>query len=50
MSIVNLPETRMHWAKDHPFGNFGISHVMTQDRFDKISQYFHANDRSQMLY
>ena len=50
MSIVNLPETRMYWAKDHLFGNFGISHVMTRDRFDKISQYFHANDRSQMPF
>ena len=25
MSIVNLPETRMYWAKDRLFGNFGIS-------------------------
>ena len=50
MSIVNLPETRMYWAKDRLFGNFGISHVMTRDRFDKISQHFHANDRSQMPF
>ena len=50
MSIVNLPETRMYWAKDRLFGNFGISHVMTRDRFDKISQYFHANDQSQMSF
>ena len=34
-------------AKDCLFGNFGISPVMTRDRFDKISQYFHANDRVQ---
>ena len=32
----------MYWAKDRLFGNFGISL--------KISQYFHANDRSQMLF
>ena len=50
MSIVNLPETRMYWAKDRLFGNFGISHVMTWDRSDKISQYFHANDQSQMPF
>ena len=46
MSIVKLPETRMYWAKDIFFGNFGICTVMTRDRFDKISQYFHTNDRS----
>ena len=40
----------MYWAKDHLFGNFGIPHVITRDRFDKISQYFHANDRSQMPF
>ena len=50
MSTENLPETRMCWAKDRLFGNFGTSHVMTRDRFDKISQYFHANDRSQMPF
>ena len=50
MSTVNLSETRMYWAKDRLFGNFGISHVMTRDRFDKISQYFRANDQSQMLF
>ena len=50
MSIVNLPETIMYWAKDRLFGNFGISHVMTQDGFDKISQYFHANNQSQMPF
>ena len=40
----------MYRAKDRLFGNFGISHVMMRDRFDKISQYFHANDRSQMPF
>ena len=40
----------MYWAKDHLFGNFGISHVMMQDRFDKISQYSHANYQSQMPF
>ena len=46
MSIVKLPETRMYWAKDNFFRNFGICTVMTRDRFDKISQYFYTNDRS----
>ena len=46
MSKVKLSETRMYWAKDNFFGNFGICTVMMRDRFDKVSQYFHTNDRS----
>ena len=46
MSIVKLPETRIYWAKDIFFGNFGICTVMMSDRFDKISQYFYTNDPS----
>ena len=45
MSIVKLPETRIYWARDNLLGNFGICTVMTRDQFDKISQYFHNNDR-----
>ena len=48
MSVVKLPETQMYWAKDFLFGSFGIAAIMPRDRFDKISQYFHANDRSVM--
>ena len=49
MSIVRLPERRIYWAKDNFFENFGICIiciVKTRDRFDKVSQYFHTNDRS----
>ena len=46
MSIGELPETTIYWAKDKFFGNFGICTVMTRDQFDKISQYFHTNNRS----
>ena len=48
MSIVKLPDTQMYWAKDFLFGSFGIAAIMPRDRFDKILQYFHVNDRSVM--
>ena len=46
MSVVDLPELRMYWSEDKFFGNFGISEVMPRLRFEKLSQYFHANDRA----
>eukprot|EP00112_Aurelia_sp_Birch-Aquarium-sp1_P015019 Seg3293.2 transcript_id=Seg3293.2/GoldUCD/mRNA.D3Y31 product="PiggyBac transposable element-derived protein 4" protein_id=Seg3293.2/GoldUCD/D3Y31 len=46
MSVVDLPELRMYWCKDKFFGNFGIADVMPRLRFEKLSQYFHANDRT----
>ena len=45
MSIVNLPDMKMHWSEDQFFGNFGIADVMTRGRFDKLCQYFHVNDQ-----
>ena len=36
----------MYWSEDKFFGNFGISEVMTRLRFEKLFQYFHANDRA----
>ena len=47
MSIVHLPSTEMYWSQDYLFGNFPVSSVMKRDRFDKISQYFHAADVTQ---
>ena len=49
MSSVKLPERQMHWAKDFLFGRFGIAAIMPRDWFDKILQYFHANNQSVML-
>ena len=46
MSIVNIPEMKMYWAKDFAFGGFYPSKVMPRNRFDKLCQYIHANDRS----
>ena len=49
MSILYLPQTAMYWSTDSLFGNLAIKKVMTRDRFDKISQYFHLNDSMQNL-
>ena len=47
MSVVHLPDIKMYWSKDYLFGQFPIANIMTCDRFEKLSQYFHANDRTQ---
>lgn len=49
MSILQLPVTAMYWSKDSLFGNLNIRRVMKRDRFDKISQYLHVNDRRQNI-
>ena len=46
MSIVDLPEMKMFWRKDAFFGNLAIANVMPRDRFNKLSQYFHVNDKT----
>ena len=46
MSVVDLPEIKMYLAEDKLYGNFAIADIMTRDRFEKISQYLHANDRA----
>ena len=48
MSIVNLPTTKMYWLQNPLFGSFTASDVMTRNRFDKITEYIHVNDRSTM--
>ena len=48
MSIVSLPEMKMYLSTDFAFGNFFPAKVMNRDRFDKLCQYFHANDKSNM--
>ena len=47
MSIFHLPDMRMYWSEDHLFGNNPMSHVMTRDRFENISRYFHASNTTQ---
>ncbi|WAR27304.1 PGBD4-like protein [Mya arenaria] len=46
MGISQLPHTEMYWSTNPFFGNAGVQRVMTCNRFQKISQYFHASDRS----
>ena len=46
MSVVDLPELSIHWCEEKYFGNFGIADVMPRLRFEKLSQYLHANDRT----
>ena len=47
MSILQLPAMDMYWSTDYMFGNLFIPNVMLRDRFDKICQYFHANDSTE---
>ena len=48
MAIKKLPETKMYWSDDAIFGGERVKLIMPRNRFDKISQYLHANDRSKM--
>ena len=47
MSILQLPAMDMYWSTDYMFGNLFVPNVMPRDRFDKICQYFHANDSTE---
>lgn len=44
MSIVKLPSYKMYWSTDSYYGDFKIKNIMTRTRFEKILEYFHAND------
>ena len=46
MSVMDLPSIKMYWAEDTFLGRFAIANVMTRDRFEKLSQYFHVADRT----
>ena len=46
MSLVDLPEIKMYWSQDKFYGDFAIAEIMTRDRFEKLSQYIHAHDRT----
>ena len=36
----------MYWSQDKFYGDFAIAEIMTRDRFEKLSQYIHAHDRT----
>ena len=44
MSVIDLPDIKKYWSGDFFFGGFTISNVMTQDRFEKLQQYFYVAD------
>lgn len=44
MGINYLPSTADYWSSDPFLGNMGIQKVMTKNRFEDISRFFHFND------
>ncbi|XP_065060872.1 piggyBac transposable element-derived protein 4-like [Rhopilema esculentum] len=48
MAIINMPEMKMYWSEDAVFGGSFLKKIMARNRFDKITQYLHANDRTKM--
>ncbi|XP_052267419.1 piggyBac transposable element-derived protein 4-like [Dreissena polymorpha] len=38
----------MYWSTDVLYGNFSVRRIMTRDRFMKVLQYLHCNDRTKM--
>ena len=45
MGVNSLPRYDMYWSKDEFIGNEGIKRVMTCNRYEIISKYFHVSDR-----
>ncbi|XP_069128976.1 piggyBac transposable element-derived protein 4-like [Argopecten irradians] len=46
MGINQLPFYKDYWSKDQFIGNEGIKSVMTVNRYEKVTKYFHVNDRN----
>lgn len=49
MSTLHLPAYRNYWSSDWLFGKLFMPNIMKRDRFDKLMQYFHVNDCSNMV-
>ena len=47
--IKSLPETRLFWSKNPYLGVPAVQKVMPRNRFEKILQYLHLNNRENML-
>ena len=47
--IKNLPETRLYWSQDSFLGVPSVQKVMPRNRFEKIRQYLHLNNRENEL-
>lgn len=46
MGLNPLPSTADYWSSDPFLGNEGIQKVMTKNRFEHLSRFFHFNDSS----
>ncbi|XP_060579431.1 piggyBac transposable element-derived protein 4-like [Ruditapes philippinarum] len=46
LAINILPTLEMYWSKKMLIGNVGVQQIMTCNRFQKLSKYFHASDRT----
>ena len=44
--IHRMPDTAMYWSTDPLLRVPAIADVMSRNRFQKLSQYFHLNDNS----
>ncbi|XP_065064057.1 piggyBac transposable element-derived protein 4-like [Rhopilema esculentum] len=43
-----MPEMKMYWSEHAVFGGSFLKKIMARNRFDKITQYLHANDGTKM--
>lgn len=46
MSIMQIPSYTIAWGSKKMFSLPGISDVFTKNRFEKLTKYFHINDRT----
>ena len=47
--IKQLPAIRLHWSNDPLIGVLAVQKVMSRNRFDKLSKYFHLNNNANRL-
>ena len=47
--VKSLPKTRLFWSKNPHLGVQVVQKVMPRNRFEKIRQYLHLNNRENML-
>eukprot|EP00062_Callorhinchus_milii_P007407 gi/632948985/ref/XP_007889898.1/ PREDICTED: piggyBac transposable element-derived protein 4-like isoform X2 [Callorhinchus milii] len=45
MGINQLPNYKLYWSRDNLFGNDGVKSIMTCNRYEKLTEYFHVSDR-----
>ena len=45
MGISELPRYEMYWSKNPFLANEGVKLTMTQNRYEKLQEYYHVSDR-----